>query len=290
MNLLLRMLVASLVGAATASIAGAKVPRGSNLLQASRLAVAEDHTRQQPTDFFVKDFERMDELPEYNITKPRCHPKCKWSCSNSKCNTRCQPRCQPPKCVTACKKPTMAKCKRVCKDPLCAVVCPPQCEHGTCPKCKTVCNEPVCDLECGQGRCESHCADPDCVWDCAPDPVCAKPECKLKCDTTVCTFGKDQKLPNDHDAPYLGEEIAWKGLGKIPVEHLGEFGPKSFTKVELPKGAKLFGGAKMVPPAGLKSITGETGVKAVADVTGVRQIQHAPGYERILVPNRLTAR
>lgn len=231
------------------SMSIARTPK-SNLLQGSRHAAgmstaAVDAGHQQPNSFFVADSEKMDELPNSaSNQKPKCHPKCKWDCGTSSCNTKCEPRCQAPKCVTACKKPILAQCKRVCKDPQCAVVCPPQCEHGTCPKCKTVCGASVCALECGAGRCESQCADPDCVWDCKADPVCAKPTCKMSCDTTVCSFGKDQKLPNNHEAPYVGQEIAWKGLGKIPAEHLAEFAPQSFEKVELPNGAKMFGGSQ----------------------------------------------
>merc|ERR1719440_2383309 len=33
-----------------------------------------------PTDFFVKDFEKMDELPNYETPKKKCHPKCRWTC------------------------------------------------------------------------------------------------------------------------------------------------------------------------------------------------------------------
>lgn len=233
----------------------ARSPR-SNLLQAFRHASnsstkLDGSGQQQPDGFFTMDFEKMDELPndQHNFKQGQsrqCHPKCKWNCGTSNCNTKCQPRCKAPKCVTACAKPTMAKCKRVCKDPQCAVVCPPQCEHGNCPKCKTVCGASVCGMECGQGRCESQCADPDCTWDCKADPACAKPACKMTCDTKVCSFGKDQKLPNEHEVPYMGQEIAWKGLGKIPVENLGSFAPQSFEKVQLPGGAQMMRGAK--PP------------------------------------------
>lgn len=291
----------------SASTVGAREPQTGNLLQASRRAAAASSQRQLPStklfgedfdqsaqrsvEFFTKDFERMDELREYNQTKRQCHPKCTWHCGTSSCNNRCQPRCQAPKCVTACKKPTMAKCNRVCKDPQCAVVCPPQCEQGTCPKCKTVCGEAVCNMECGPDRCESHCADPDCVWDCAPDPVCAKPTCKLSCDTTVCTFGKDQRLPDHHETPYLGEEIAWKGLGKIPAEHFAEFAPKTFTKVQAPEGAQMFDGAKPLPAAGVKSLAGETGVKATGESSGqVRWLKQLPAKDIILAPNTLSAR
>lgn len=232
----------------------ARKPR-PNLLQAVRHSAGSNSStaldgsnRQQPDGFFTRDFEKMDELPNYqhNFKQGQCHPKCRWNCGTTQCNTKCEPRCKAPKCVTACKKPTMAKCKRVCKDPQCAVVCPPQCEHGNCPKCKTVCGASVCNMECGEGRCESQCADPDCTWDCKADPACAKPQCKMSCDTTVCSFGKEQQLPNEHEVPYLGQEIAWKGLGKIPVENLGSFAPKSFEKVQFPTGAKMMGGA--TPP------------------------------------------
>lgn len=227
-----------------------------NLLQAHRLVAATNSSseedgsgQQQPDGFFTRDFEKMDELPNYhqNLKQGQCHPKCRWDCGTSDCNTKCEPRCKAPKCVTACKKPSMAKCKRVCKDPQCAVVCPPQCEHGMCPKCKTVCGASVCAMECGQGRCESQCADPDCAWDCKADAACAKPTCKMTCDSTVCALGKDQKLPSEHEVPYMGQEIAWKGLGKIPVENLADFAPKSFEKVQLPEGAKMLGGAQPLP-------------------------------------------
>lgn len=235
----------------------AKKAASSNLLQAIRhvsvdgsdgSATSVDGSKQQPDGFFTKDFEKMDELPnaEKLIQKVKqCHPKCRWNCGTSKCNTKCEPRCAAPKCVTACAKPTMAKCKRVCKDPQCAVVCPSQCEHGTCPTCKTVCGASVCNMECGEGRCESTCADPDCTWDCKADAACQQPDCKMKCDNAACTFGKEQKLPNANEVQFTGHEIAWKGLGKVPAEHLAEFAPKSFEKVQLPTGAKMFGGAKL---------------------------------------------
>jgi len=240
--------------------------------------------QQQPEGFFVKDFEKMDELPNYqNTKKGQCHPKCRWDCGTSACNTKCEPRCKPPKCVTACKKPTMAKCKHTCKDPQCAVVCPPeQCEHGACPKCKTVCGASVCLTECGEGRCESQCADPECVWDCKADVACAKPTCKMSCDTAVCSFGKDQKLPNENEVPYLGQEVAWKGLGKIPVEHLDEFAPESFSKVQLPTGSKMFGGAEPAPKDGLKSITGATPVSVTGTVDEGTRGCHGVGGSRRL--------
>lgn len=235
------------------SVAG--TPR-SNLLQAHRHT---DDSLQQPDSFFAADAEKMDELPNYQQTAAtkgkQCHPKCRWSCGTSNCNTKCQPRCKAPKCVTACKKPTMAKCKRVCADPQCAVVCPPQCEHGSCPQCKTVCGASICAMECGQERCESQCADPECTWDCKADPACAKPSCKMTCDTKVCSFGKEQKLPTSAEAPYLGKEIAWQGLGKIPEEHLAEFAPESFAKVQLPGGAEMFGGAQPMPSGGVDAIS-----------------------------------
>lgn len=244
------------------SVVVTRTPK-SNLLQASRhvansntSTAAVDGNDQQPDSFFTKDFEKMDELQNYDNTnkKRQCHPKCRWNCGTSNCNTKCEPRCKPPKCVTACKKPTMAKCNRVCKDPQCAVVCPPQCEHGTCPKCKTVCGESICALECGQGRCESHCADPDCTWDCKADPTCAKPTCKMTCDTSVCSFGKDQKLPSESEVPYMGQEVAWKGLGKIPEEHLAAFAPAQMGGAKMLTGAKMLGGSKSLPPGGLKSV------------------------------------
>jgi len=247
----------------------------------------------QPVDFFVKDFEKMDELPNYEApTKPgQCHPKCKWTCGTSQCNTLCSPRCKAPKCVTACKKISLARCKRTCKDPQCAVVCPPQCEHGTCPKCKTVCGPSVCELSCGKGKCESTCADPDCVWDCKVNDVCAKPTCKMTCDTAVCAFGKDQALPNANEVPYMGQEIAWKGLGKIPVEHLSEFAPKMFGSPALPGGAKMFGGAKPVPKEGISSLTGDTGVTKTADIApGVRWTAKVDSPNVIMSPSTLTDR
>lgn len=200
----------------------------------------------ESADFFVKDVEKMDELPNYqNKNSPnQCHPKCRWTCGTSSCNSLCTPQCKAPKCVTACKKISLARCKRVCKDPQCAVVCPPQCEHGNCPKCKTVCGASLCELNCGKSQCESTCGDPDCVWDCKPNPACAKPTCKMTCDNSVCSFGKDQKLPNNNEVPYMGQEIAWKGLGKIPEQNLGQFAPKTFSMPKLLGGAKLMGGAE----------------------------------------------
>jgi len=271
-----------------------------NLLQASRdVAVSNSSTvavdaSKQPFDqsFFTKDAEKMDELPNYDNKNPKnkCHPKCKWTCGTTKCNNKCQVSfCAPPKCVTACKKPTMAKCKRVCKDPQCAVVCPPQCEHGACPKCKTVCGASICALQCGDAnRCESQCADPDCKWACKADLACAKPECKMKCDTSVCSFGKDQKLPSDADVPYMGQEVAWKGLGKIPAENLAAFAPKSFSKPLVMKtGAKLLKGAKPMPKGGIKSITGDTGIVSEATVTkGVSWTNGVQQAKTILAPSR----
>jgi len=248
----------------------AKTVRASNLLQATKAASGDAHRVASKTgcfppfcpfstlpggegssgvgehpDFFTKDFEKMDELPNYDNTntKKQCHPKCRWTCGTSSCNSLCTPRCKAPKCVTACKKISLASCKRVCKDPQCAVVCPPQCSHGRCPKCKTICGPSTCALTCGKAACESTCADPDCVWDCKPNPACAKPTCKMTCDHAVCDFGKDQKLPSDHEVPYMGQEIAWKGLGKIPEANLGEFAPKALSM------PKLLGGAKMMPGA-----------------------------------------
>lgn len=321
MKLTVAALLALLGALASASPVNtvAKTARGksSNLLQASRsgqplaevvqsnpcfgaffcpesnLAGAKDGTGPaHGVDFFTKDFEKMDELPNYvNQKKKQCHPKCRWTCGTSHCNSLCEPRCKPPKCVTACKKVSLAKCKRTCKDPQCAVVCPPQCEHGMCPKCKTVCGESVCSLQSGKALCESTCADPDCVWDCKPNPVCAKPTCQMKCDEAVCSFGPDQKLPNDHEVPYMGQEIAWKGLGKIPEEHLAEFAPETFSKPKMPEGAKMFGGAEPVPKAGMKSLTGETGITMEAEKDGpTRWVASTPQKNMVLAPSALTPR
>lgn len=254
----------------------AKSARASNLLQSARATSASDSHKAASgaacippfcpwsnlpggegssgtgytPEFFTKDFEKMDELPAYDNTNPKhqCHPKCRWTCGTTSCDSLCKPRCKAPKCVTACKKINLSGCKRTCKDPQCAVVCPPQCSTGTCPKCKTVCGESVCQLQCGKGQCESSCADPDCVWDCKPNPACAKPQCKMICDApTPCAFGKDVKLPNDHEVPYLGEEIAWKGLGKIPGKDFADFTPKTFAMPKLLEGAKLMPGAQKKP-------------------------------------------
>merc|ERR1719253_891992 len=229
----------------------------------------------------------MDELPNYNIKKQRCHPKCKWTCGNARCDTKCQPICKAPRCATTCKKTLMSRCKRVCKDPQCAVVCPPMCEHGTCPQCKTVCGKPVCLLNCGT-NCESHCEDPDCVWDCKPDPGCAKPQCQMTCDTTVCQFGNLQKLPNEHEAPYLGQEVAWKGMGKIPEAPLEELAPLPSEGSELPKGGKYFekGPAELKP--GEKPPSGDTGIVKEASVSEVvRWTPHQP--DQVRYPTKLTA-
>lgn len=274
------------------SVAVANLPK-SNLLQASRhVAVSNSSTdavhggEQQPDSFFTKDFEKMDELQNDHSNKKRqCHPKCKWDCGTTSCNQKCEPRCQPPKCVTACKKPTMAKCQRTCKDPQCAVVCPPQCEHGECPKCKTVCGESICALECGQNRCESQCADPECAWDCKADMACAKPTCKMTCDSTVCAFGKDQKLPSEIEAPFVGQEVAWKGLGKIPEEHLAEFAPQTLTGAQLPTGAEMFGGSKPLPKGGLESIKAQSFSVEPEVTEGVRWVNSA-APKQILAPSR----
>jgi len=45
----------------------------------------------------------------------------------------------------------------------------------------------------------------------------------------------------------MGQEIAWKGLGKIPEKNLGEFAPKTFSMPKLLGGAKLRGGAEKNP-------------------------------------------
>lgn len=245
--------VVQLFAFASVSSLGAvtRTPKSNLLLSTRSAVVVGTGSQQQPDTFFTKDAEKMDELPnavKLDQQKKQCHPMCKWSCGTSKCNTKCEPRCKAPKCATACKKPTMAKCKRTCKDPQCAVVCPQsvaQCESGNCPMCKTVCGASLCSMDCGQeNRCESQCADPECTWDCKADLACAKPECKMKCDSSNCSFGAEQKLPTESEVPYMGQEIAWKGLGKIPAEDLAHFAPKSFTKVEMPTGAKMFGGAK----------------------------------------------
>lgn len=316
MKIAARVLLALYVALASASPVKtvAKDAKGSNLLQKvgchsgqhpcaggifspeSNLAGAVDGIGGgQSPDFFTKDFEKMDELPNYKAqlgSKKQCHPKCRWSCSKTAaCNSLCEPRCKAPKCVTACKKISLARCKRVCKDPQCAVVCPPQCEHGTCPKCKTVCGESVCELSCGQSKCESTCADPACTWDCKPNPVCEKPVCKMTCDSAACTFGKDQTLPNDAEVPYMGQEIAWKGLGKIPEEHLAEFAPLEFSKPLLPGGAKPMEGSKPLPAGGLKSINGNQGISQEAVVDGpTRWAGNAPQPNIILAPSRLSTR
>mmetsp|Transcript_119958 Transcript_119958/g.208335 ORF Transcript_119958/g.208335 Transcript_119958/m.208335 type:complete len:303 (-) Transcript_119958:82-990(-) len=250
-------------------------PRQANLLQAHRRLNldAANAARQQPADWFSRDMEKMDELPNYNITKGKCHPTCKWTCGQSRCNTACKPLCEPPKCSTSCKKPIMSKCRRVCKEPQCAVVCPPgQCEHNECPGCQTVCNKPTCLLDCGQGRCESNCAEPVCTWDCSPDADCPKPECKLTCDAPkVCEFGNLEKRPEQGLAPYLGQDIVARGLGKVPAEHLQDMTPAAMDGAKAMEGANAMGGASE-GTATLSSLTGDMGVEAkgVIEQTPVR--------------------
>lgn len=279
---ILFILHSALVSASPVNIA-AKRARSGNLLQASREGqpiqfggtdcrgffcpesnlpgAASGNGPVHPVDFFVKDFEKMDELPNYKTPKKgQCHPKCRWSCDNPHCNSVCQPRCKPPKCVTACKKINLSKCKRTCKDPQCVVYCPPQCEHGACPKCKTRCGESLCALNCGKSNCESTCSEPDCMWDCKVNPRCQKPICKMTCDTSVCSFGKEDVLPDDHEVPYMGQEVAWKGLGKIPAEHLAEFAPEIPGGALLPESPGLMGGSAPLPQGGLKSLSGDTGL------------------------------
>jgi len=241
--------------------------------------------------WFTRDAERMDELPNYsNQKKQQCHPKCTWTCGSQRCDTHCTPICKAPKCRTTCKKTLMSSCKRVCRDPQCAVVCPPQCEHGTCPQCKTVCSKPICLLNCGP-RCESHCDDPDCVWDCKPDPGCAKPQCKLTCDAPpVCKFGKLQELPNEHEAPYLGQEVAWKGLGKIPESHFAELAPLAAEKNwQDPQPGKYFEKGPEALPPNFEMPSGDTGITKTASVSDVIRWTPASNDDQVNLPTKLTA-
>lgn len=263
---------ATVLGSAEPQRAG---PSRVNLLQAGRLtheegsAAATRAERQQPPDWFSVDMEKMDELPNYNIAKKKCHPTCKWNCGNTKCDSKCKPICKPPKCATSCKKPIMSKCQRKCKDPNCAVVCPPQCEHGQCPQCTTVCNKPVCLLDCGR-RCESHCADPECTWDCKDDD-CQKPDCKLECESPkVCELGKLNELPPKGVAPYVGQDVAWQGLGKVPQETLANMRAVPMNGSLPMGGADLMGGAKMIPvtAAAYSGWTVVTDIEAPAKIVG----------------------
>mmetsp|Transcript_65934 Transcript_65934/g.103772 ORF Transcript_65934/g.103772 Transcript_65934/m.103772 type:complete len:390 (+) Transcript_65934:65-1234(+) len=233
--------------------------------------------------------------PLREVPKKGCHPRCIWKCEEKPCNTKCEPRCNAPKCATACEKPKLGECRRNCRDPMCAVVCPPQCEHGACPDCKTVCGDPICTLDCGNRRCESRCADPECVWDCTPDPACAKPQCHLECEQTICAIGKEEKLPSAYEAPYLGQEVAWQGFGKVPVDHLRAYAATMPVGAAMPSGAVSMTGAQMVPAAGLKSLqtagccAQDMGVNATAEIVGWQQSQQM-SPTMILAPSVLTDR
>lgn len=195
--------------------------------------------RQQPDEFFSSsNSEKLEELQSYNLNTKgtQCHPRCRWSCGESACNTKCEPRCKAPKCVSACKKPSLVRCKRICKEPQCAVVCPQQCEHGSCPMCKTVCAAAICSMQCGEARCESHCADPECTWDCKADPACAKPSCKMTCDSTVCSVGKEQQLPSESEARLTGQEVGARGLAQLSRTDAAALSPQPFQKVPFLRG------------------------------------------------------
>mmetsp|Transcript_43705 Transcript_43705/g.120995 ORF Transcript_43705/g.120995 Transcript_43705/m.120995 type:complete len:290 (-) Transcript_43705:147-1016(-) len=210
-------------GAATASAGGHGILVGTAGI---RLKVRTGAHRggQQPEDFFTEDFEQKAAVPDAVNISRGCHPKCVWDCERTECNTKCKPRCQAPKCVTTCRKPVVSQCRQLCKDPQCVVVCPKgACEQGTCPSCQTVCGEPQCTLDCGQGQiCESKCADPVCAWNCTADEACEKPRCNMRCDESkVCDLTpKASAEPDAHEAMYIGHEVSWTGLAKLPEEHL----------------------------------------------------------------------
>jgi len=132
------------------------------------------------SDFFTHDSEKIRELPKYGAKATTCHPKCFWKCGGD-CDQVCTPNCAPPRCETSCGPLEVGMCQQRCEEPKCAVVCPGQCETRECPKCKTVCAPPVCHTHCND-ECESRCADPQCDWNCKPDPKCVQPECKLDCN------------------------------------------------------------------------------------------------------------
>jgi len=95
-------------------------------------------------------------------------------------------------------------------------------------------------------------------------------------------------LPSEHEAPYLGQEIAWRGLAKVPADHLEGFAPQQFGKTKMMGGAEPMKGPKPVPPGGIQSITGKTGITVEADVNGgVRNNQEAGGGT-VLAPGKLT--
>lgn len=183
-----------------------------------------------------------------------CHPHCDWDCGQTQCNEVCRPVCQPPKCTTTCPRTDLKKCRHVCKDPKCAVVCPPQKNHKTAPNCTTVCDDPKCAMECGQGGqgCETICDDPVCSFKCTPKE-CPQPDCKMKCQpapasctTTpppeteepgtsagpgglaairaavarVFSSGASSDSQKDAESADTGV-VAWRGLARVPAEHLG---------------------------------------------------------------------
>jgi len=218
----------------------------------------------------------MDELPPYPaVPKKKCHPKCTWDCGTP-CQETCQAFCEAPKCETRCKEVDMSKCKRRCNtEPQCSIICPPQCEHGECPECQTVCNKPDCPLDCGPSQCENVCADPVCTWRCQPDPKC-EAHCKLRCeDAKICGLehaNDGPELPNEHLTAALGWEVAWKGFGKVPPEHMQEL--KAY-KPEGPVG--MPGGA--LPPV----------VAAYAYLPPAPATIAAAPAAQLVVPNNMTA-
>mmetsp|Transcript_30363 Transcript_30363/g.69880 ORF Transcript_30363/g.69880 Transcript_30363/m.69880 type:complete len:318 (-) Transcript_30363:169-1122(-) len=245
--------------------------RGGEHAGRSFLSQGNNATGPKDATFFDKDAIRMDELPPYSLApKKKCHPKCTWDCGTP-CQETCQAFCEAPKCETRCKEVDMSKCKRRClTEPQCTIICPPQCEHGDCPECQTVCNKPDCPLDCGPSQCENVCADPVCTWKCQPDPKC-EAHCKLRCeDAKICGFdhaNDGPELPNEHLTAALGWEVAWKGFGKVPAEHMEEL--KAYTPeapLGWPGGALPPHIARYDPPPSSPTITAPPAAQLVVPV------------------------
>jgi hypothetical protein len=109
----------------------------------------------------------------------------------------------------------------------------------------------------------------------------------LKCEQTICTIGKEDKLPSEYEAPYLGTEVAWEGFAKVPAAHLKAYAAQMPQGAQMPPGAKLMGGAQPVPPGGIKTIKSDMGVNVTAEVVGM---QYRTPQAMVMAPSILTNR